>query len=153
MKYFSELTGEIFDTVDELKTAEEEINRINAEKERASEEIDAAYKKAVQAWEDYPAIQSPEFYIPANINATINSSGTIYAREVWPITYDCELTMYLENEKLTSRKVSNTSGVDYSFTINDKTLTNSSKKVRFSTDGRTRLSGYAYVRNVSVTYR
>ena len=107
----------------------------------------------VQAWEDYPAIQSPEFYIPANINATINSSGTIYAREVWPITYDCELTMYLENEKLTSRKVSNTSGVDYSFTINDKTLTNSSKKVRFSTDGRTRLSGYAYVRNVSVTYR
>ena len=53
MKYFSELTGEIFDTVDELKKAEEEVHKKNAEKERASKEIDEAYDKAIQAWEDY----------------------------------------------------------------------------------------------------
>lgn len=74
MKYFSELTGEIFDTVDELKTAEEEINRINAEKERASEEIDAAYKKAVQAWEDYLKVSKKYkqiAYVPNSLFETV----------------------------------------------------------------------------------
>ena len=74
MKYFSELTGEIFDTVDELKTAEEEINRINAEKERASEEIDAAYKKAVQAWEDYLEVSKKYkqiAYVPNSLFETV----------------------------------------------------------------------------------
>lgn len=107
----------------------------------------------IQAWEDLPAIQSPDFYIPVDINVNIGSTGTIYAHQVWPVTYDCELTMYLADTKIKSQKSSNTSGDNYSFSVSDKTLTNSAKKVRFSTDGRTRLSGYAYVKTVSVTYR
>lgn len=66
MKYFSELTGEIFDTVDELKKAEEEIQKKNLEKERASKEIDEAYNKAVQAWENYLEV-SKKYKRPAYV--------------------------------------------------------------------------------------
>jgi hypothetical protein len=49
MKYFSEVTGKVYDTVNELKEAETEVtNKINARKIDA-EKVDAAYKACVGA--------------------------------------------------------------------------------------------------------
>ena len=53
MKYYSELTGELFDTVDELKETEEKIHRERIEAEKANDEINKAFDAAVEAWNHY----------------------------------------------------------------------------------------------------
>lgn len=53
MKYYSEITGELFDTVEKLRAEEEKILKREAEKEKASKEVEEAYKKAVKACDDY----------------------------------------------------------------------------------------------------
>ena len=49
MKYFSEVTNKVYDTVNELKEAEAEVtNKVNARKADA-EKVEAAYKVCVDA--------------------------------------------------------------------------------------------------------
>jgi len=49
MKYFSEVTNKVYDTVNELKEAEAEVtNKVNARKADA-EKVEAAYKACVDA--------------------------------------------------------------------------------------------------------
>ena len=105
------------------------------------------------AWDNKdPAIQSPSFYVPANINVNIGSTGTIYTRNVL-FDYTCTLTMYLAGNSIWSQKSSSTSGNNYTANVTDKTLTTSNNYIRLSTDTRTELSGYAHIKTVSVTYR
>lgn len=49
MKYFSEITNKVYNTVNELKEAEVEVtNKVNARKADA-EKVEAAYKACVEA--------------------------------------------------------------------------------------------------------
>ena len=53
MKFYSELTGELFNTVEELDKAEEKVLNEIAEKAVAETEIDAAFDEAINAWNNY----------------------------------------------------------------------------------------------------
>ena len=53
MKYYSELTGELFNTIEELETSEAEIRKEEEAKKAAETEIAAAFEEAVDAWQHY----------------------------------------------------------------------------------------------------
>lgn len=53
MKYYSELTGELFNTIEELETSEAEIRKKEEAKKAANTEIAAAFEEAVDAWQHY----------------------------------------------------------------------------------------------------
>ena len=53
MKYYSEKTGELFDTLDELEKAERKIEEKEKAKKAAQKEVNEAYAEAVKAWEHY----------------------------------------------------------------------------------------------------
>ncbi len=53
MKYYSEVTGEIFDTIDELDKAEEKIRDEERERAKAEKELKAAYDEAITACDKY----------------------------------------------------------------------------------------------------
>lgn len=53
MKFYSEKTGELFDTVEELKKVEEEVQKKEEAKKAALKEVDEAYAEAVKAWNHY----------------------------------------------------------------------------------------------------
>lgn len=53
MKYYSELTGELFNTIEELETSEAEIRKKEEAKKAADTEIAAAFEEAVDAWQHY----------------------------------------------------------------------------------------------------
>ena len=99
-----------------------------------------------------PTVKSPTFYIPGTINVNIGSTGTVFTRNVL-FNYHCTLTMYLAREVIASQKSSSTSGNAYSFNVQGKSMTNTNNYLRFSTNTRTELSGYARISNVLVTYR
>lgn len=53
MKYYSELTGELFNTIEELEASEAKIREKEAAKKAADTEIAAAFEEAVDAWQHY----------------------------------------------------------------------------------------------------
>lgn len=53
MKYYSEITGELFDTVEELRKSEQKIREKEQKKEEAKKEMDAALKECTDAWDRY----------------------------------------------------------------------------------------------------
>lgn len=53
MKFYSEKTGELFDTVEELQKVEKEIAKKEKAKKAAQAEVDKAYEEAVKAWNHY----------------------------------------------------------------------------------------------------
>lgn len=53
MKFYSEKTGELFNSVEELKKAEEEIQKKEEADKAARKEINEAYAEAVKAWDHY----------------------------------------------------------------------------------------------------
>lgn len=53
MKYYSELTGELFNTIEELETSEAKIRKEEEAKKAAETEIAAAFEEAVDAWQHY----------------------------------------------------------------------------------------------------
>ena len=53
MKYYSELTGELFNTIEELEASETKIREKEAAKKAADTEIEAAFEEAVDAWQHY----------------------------------------------------------------------------------------------------
>lgn len=53
MKFYSELTGELFDTVEELDNAEAKVHKEIEAKALAETEIDAAFDAAIDAWNNY----------------------------------------------------------------------------------------------------
>ena len=58
MKYYSEVTKKVYDTVNELKEAEMEVtNKVNARKADA-EKVEAAYKACVDARVTYEKVLS-----------------------------------------------------------------------------------------------
>lgn len=99
-----------------------------------------------------PTVKSPTFYIPGTINVNIGSTGVVFTRNVL-FDYHCTLTMYLASGEIASQKSSSTSGNSYSFNVTGKSMTSSNNYIRFSTNTRTELSGYARINTVSVTYR
>ena len=70
MKYYSEVTGEIFDTIEELEKSEEKILKENLEKEKAEKEISEAYHMVVEAWKYYLEVckkhGKKDIYIPSS---------------------------------------------------------------------------------------
>ena len=71
MKYYSEITGELFDTIEELKNSEEEIQREKEERAKAEEEINKAFNEAMDAWQHYLDVAEKfgrkEAYVPDSI--------------------------------------------------------------------------------------
>ena len=53
MKFYSELTGTLFNTVEELNSAEEKVHKEIEAKAVAETEIDAAFDEAINAWNNY----------------------------------------------------------------------------------------------------
>lgn len=53
MKYYSELTGGLFNTIEELEASEADIREKEAAKKAADTEIAAAFEEAVDAWQHY----------------------------------------------------------------------------------------------------
>lgn len=68
MKFYSEKTGELFDTVEELKKVEEEVQKKEEAKKAALAEVDEAYAEAVKAWNHYLEIskkhEQKKAYLP-----------------------------------------------------------------------------------------
>ena len=53
MKFYSEITGELFDTIEELELTEKSIREKEAAEKKANKEIEKAYDDAVKAWKNY----------------------------------------------------------------------------------------------------
>lgn len=53
MKYYSEITGELFDTVEELRKNEQKLREEALKKEEAKKEMDAALRECTDAWDRY----------------------------------------------------------------------------------------------------
>lgn len=71
MKYYSELTGELFNTIEELETSEAEIRKKEEAKKAADTEIAAAFEEAVDAWQHYLDLSKKygkkEAYVPDSL--------------------------------------------------------------------------------------
>ena len=48
MKFYSEITGELFDTIEELELTEKSIREKEAAEKKANKEIEKAYEEAVR---------------------------------------------------------------------------------------------------------
>ena len=100
-----------------------------------------------------PMVKSPSFYLPNAINVTLSAAGTLHTRQV-AVYYRATLTMYVGDSSVweqTSPQKS-TTAANFNPVINTS-LSGSSNYVKFSTDTRTALSGYAYITSVSLQYR
>lgn len=71
MKYYSELTGELFNTIEELEASEAKIREKEAAKKAADTEIAAAFEEAVDAWQHYLDLSKKygkkEAYVPDSL--------------------------------------------------------------------------------------
>ena len=71
MKYYSELTGELFNTIEELEASEAKIREKEAAKKAADTEITAAFEEAVDAWQHYLDLSKKygkkEAYVPDSL--------------------------------------------------------------------------------------
>lgn len=71
MKYYSELTGELFNTIEELEASEAKIREEKEAKKAADTEITKAFEEAVDAWQHYLDLSKKygkkEAYVPDSL--------------------------------------------------------------------------------------
>ena len=104
-----------------------------------------------------PTIKSPTFYLPADINISISSNGTLTSVKGdlfgW-VFYAPTLNMFVGTNNVWSQKgqEKQATTINYSLSYNS-TFSGSTNYLQFSTDTRTELSGHANIKNVKVQYR
>lgn len=98
-----------------------------------------------------PRVSSPAFHTPNSINISSDVNYVLTSHKVG-ITYHAEFYMYIAGNEVIKEKSTSTSGTTYNKTLSG-TLSNSNNTIEFRTDTRTRLSGNAKVKQISLLYR
>ena len=99
-----------------------------------------------------PLIQSPSFQIPANINVVVESSFILKANQVWPVTYNSEIYLWISGEKKYTKTHKSTTEKQYNESIEG--IINTSKPyIEIEKNGTTELTGSAKFMSVIVKYR
>lgn len=99
-----------------------------------------------------PLIQSPSFQIPANINVVVESSFILKANQVWPVTYNSEIFLWISGEKKYTKTHKSTTEKQYNESIEG--IINTSKPyIEIEKNGTTALTGSAKFMSVIVKYR
>lgn len=98
-----------------------------------------------------PRVSSPAFHVPSSINVASDINYILTSHKVG-ITYHAEFYMYIAGSQVIKDKSNSTSGTTYNKTVSGA-LSNSSNTIEFRTDTRTRLSGNAKVKKISLLYK
>ena len=110
------------------------------------------------AWDNKdPNIKSPEFYLPANVNITVSSNGTLTSVKgdlFGLVFYAPTINMFVGKENVWSQKGQEKQAVTINYDISKNAeFKGGANYIQFSTDTRTELSGHANIKVVKVLYR